>query len=887
MMKKQHVVTAVLSGFLCNMTFAQTERPTVFAPQSERPLITEVSVHTPPTQGLTGRHIALWQSHGRYYERTLDRWEWQRARLLQTVEDLYTQSYVLPYLVPMLEDAGANVLLPRERDWNKHEVVVDNDGNTLAPYAHYAERNGRASWKRGDGAGFAHNRTVYTDFQNPFREGTYRIISSLKKGKESTAEWIPNVPETGEYAVYISYKTVPGSTNAAVYTVRHKGGNSVFKVNQQMGGGTWIYLGKFVFDKNAGNSQGVSLTNATGKADEWVTADGVKFGGGMGNIGRPFVSDYPRFTEAARYWLQWAGVPDSVYSESRGQNDYTDDYKCRGLWVNWLAGGSESYPQGEGLNIPIDLSFAFHSDAGTTKNDKTIGTLGIYYTQSYDSVFANGASRQLCKELTETIHNSILRDIRTQFEPNWNSRGNRDASYFEARTPRVPAMLLELLSHQNFADMRYGLDPRFRFAVSRAIYKGMLQFLSAQHKQNYVVTPLPVDHLSAVLKGNDEVELTWNAVTDPLESTANPEKYIVYMCLGDGAFDNGKVVKKPKYTVHIPADVVCSFKVVAVNKGGKSFPSETVAVGRSSVQNAKKVLIVNGFDRISAPADFVAPPPTDTLYAGFLDEVDHGVPYIQDISYIGRMKEFNRTLPWLDDDAGGYGDSYGDKETEVIAGNTFDYPACHGEAVLKAGYSFESCANECLNEAKDGYFFIDYILGKQCQTKTGRGGVVPLQFKTFTTEVQKVLADYAQKGTHLFVSGAYVATDLWNNPLAPAQKSDIYFATNVLKYKWRNSRAALTGNVTMVRSPLSLSIDRYKYAHTLNEKVYVVESPDAIEPACDSAYTVMRYPENNLSAAIAYKGAYKTFVMGFPFETLTVPLEREKLMKEITLFFER
>ena len=47
-MKKQYVVTAVFSGFLCNMAFAQTERPTVFAPQSERPLITEVSVHTPP-----------------------------------------------------------------------------------------------------------------------------------------------------------------------------------------------------------------------------------------------------------------------------------------------------------------------------------------------------------------------------------------------------------------------------------------------------------------------------------------------------------------------------------------------------------------------------------------------------------------------------------------------------------------------------------------------------------------------------------------------------------------------------------------------------------------------------------------------------------------------
>ena len=37
---------------------------------------------------LSGRHIAIWPSHGWYYEYQLDRWEWQRARLFQTVEDL-------------------------------------------------------------------------------------------------------------------------------------------------------------------------------------------------------------------------------------------------------------------------------------------------------------------------------------------------------------------------------------------------------------------------------------------------------------------------------------------------------------------------------------------------------------------------------------------------------------------------------------------------------------------------------------------------------------------------------------------------------------------------------------------------------------------------------
>ena len=78
-------------------------------------------------EGLDGRHIALWQSHGLYYEQSEGRWEWQRPCLFQTVEDLFTQGYVLPFLVPMLENAGAYVILPRERDVQTHEIIIDND----------------------------------------------------------------------------------------------------------------------------------------------------------------------------------------------------------------------------------------------------------------------------------------------------------------------------------------------------------------------------------------------------------------------------------------------------------------------------------------------------------------------------------------------------------------------------------------------------------------------------------------------------------------------------------------------------------------------------------------------------------------------------------------
>lgn len=878
-----------LSSLSCLLFGLQTfadNPPTTFAPTCQTPLVQELTSPNRPKYGLSNRHIAMWQSHGRYYEAKLDRWEWQRCRLLQTVEDLYTQSYVLPFLVPMLEQAGANVLIPRERDWSCFEAIVDNDGNSFQPKAKYNEYNGKESWKNGTGKGFAYLRKTYTNFENPFTEGTYRMVTSIKNGQESKAEWIPQIDQTGEYAVYVAYHTVPGSTNSARYTVYHRGGISEFKVNQQMGGGTWIYLGKFVFDKNLGKSQRIVLSNKTDKAGEVVTADAIKIGGGMGNIGRPETSTYPRFTEAARYWMQWAGVPDSIYSPTAGKDDYKDDYQARGEWVNWLAGGSESYPEGKGLNIPIEMSLAFHTDAGVTKNDSTIGTLGIYFTHSYDSVFSNGASRQLCKEYTETIHNSILRDIRAQFEPAWRSRGNKDASYFEARTPRVPAMLLELLSHQNFADMRYGHDPRFRFAVSRAIYKAMLRFSCKQHQQKYVVTPLPVSHMAAQLTDKGQVVLTWKAVEDTLEPTAKPNRYIVYTRYGNGEFDHGKVVKQCKYVADVPAGIVCSYKVVAMNEGGVSFPSQIVAVGRSAKPHHKKALIVNGFDRISAPADFEAPAPLDTLYAGFLDSEDHGVPYMVDISYVGSQKEFNRSLPWLDDDSGGFGDSHGNEETTVIAGNTFDYIALHGDAILKAGYSFESCSREHFNTLASDISFVDLILGKQRQTKLGSGKIYPLCFKTFTPEVQQLLTAYAQQGTSIFVSGAYVASDLWDNKLAKPQEADLAFAKNILKYQWRNSKAAITGRLSTVRSPLNLTRTEYTYAHTLNPNTYIVEAPDAIEPACDSAYTVMRYPENNLSVAVAYRGTYKTFVMGIPFESIMDSIKREKLMAEIIRFFE-
>lgn len=92
------------------------------------------------SRGLDNRHIALWQSHGQYFKNDKGEWGWQRPRLFCTTEDLFTQSFILPYVIPMLENAGANVFTPRERDTQKNEVIVDNDTKDGSVYLEVKSR---------------------------------------------------------------------------------------------------------------------------------------------------------------------------------------------------------------------------------------------------------------------------------------------------------------------------------------------------------------------------------------------------------------------------------------------------------------------------------------------------------------------------------------------------------------------------------------------------------------------------------------------------------------------------------------------------------------------------------------------------------------------------
>ncbi len=851
---------------------------------SERiPIVQNVSKNIKPVKGLLNKNIILWNSHGWYYNNNEKRWMWQRARLFQTVEDIGPTSFTIPYLVPMLENAGANVFVPRERDIQTNEVIVDNDSGIKDSYSEtdYSDTN---KWQTSDQKGFALLTPTIKEGENPFRNGTSRYTTSLLNPLAS-ARWTPDIPKTGYYAVYVSYSASPQNVTDAHYKVLHSGGETDFLVNQTIGGRTWIYLGTFKFESGRKKNQGVILTNQSKDIGKIVSADAVRFGGGMGIVEREgSTSGRPKFTEGARYWLQFAGMPDTlIYNLNNGTDDYKDDYQSRAEYGNYLIGapfGPNKDRNAKGLGLPMDLSLAFHTDAGITRNDTAIGTLMIYTITGMDTqkVFPNGVSRLANRDLGDIVQSQVVDDIRKLYDSTWTRRQLMNANYSESARPNIPSMLLELLSHQNFYEMKFELDPRFRFDVSRAIYKGILKFLSFQLGYDYVVQPLPPTNFSAILKKDGQVEIKWDTQTDPLEPTAVADKYILYTRIDDGGFDNGRVFQTNKVVLNdLKPGIIYSYKVTAVNNGGESFPSEILSVCWTK-DSSEPLLIVNGFNRICAPESFDSP-----RFSGFENFLDEGVPDKYEIGFTGTQFNFDPDSKWETDDNPGHGASHSDYEGKIIAGNTFDFIIVHGKAIKESGFSFSSASTQSVingNVDLNDYKFVDFIFGEQKKTPSPKY-LDQIEFEVYPKPLREKINSYLKNGGKLFLSGSYIGSDLYSD----SDSSGIRFANDILKYKLKTGHAVKTGGIYSVDNKFLSLKNNFNFNTDYNDSIYKVEAPDEIGPV-DGSNVLLRYSENQFSAAIGYKENYGVVSFGFPFETILGENNRIAVMKSILNYLE-
>ncbi len=690
--------------------------------------------------GLGGRHIALWGGHGKYYQEEEDSaWLWQRAPLFTTIEDLNTQEFASRYLAPMLERAGAVVVMARERDPQPAEIILDNDD----PTQEGREIDTVGKWEKTN-FGFAVSDTL--DHQNPFRQGTVSKADISAQFKPHLTYRIA-LDRPGNYGVYVSWKALPTNLTNARYTVFHAGGQAEFEVNQRIGGSTWVWLGRFDLD----SASKIVLSAPEKATTGTLTADAVKIGGGLGNIRRGgTTSGVARYAEAARYWMQYSGVPDSIYAqetlslenEEGKQLDYIDNFKGNGDWCNYIR-----YQK----NIPLDAAIGLHTDAGIC--DSIIGTLSIHYTNRTKAQYRNGKSKLAARDLADLVQTQIVSDLRTRHEPHWTRRAIYDKSYAEISRPDIPATLIEMFSHQNAADMALAMDPTFRFDMARAIYKGLLRFLADRYGRRYVVQPLPPSSLYTEWADGDSVRIGWSPTVDPLETTAVPNRYRVYRRIGsDGAFDEGFETRTARVELPIPRDGrVYSFRITAINEGGESFPSEIVSVGLSPTEQGR-ALVVNGFTRLSPPG--LRRDNKSGKLLGFDLESDPGVPYRNDLSIVGPQVDFDPFSPFEENDRPGWGGSSETWYPHGAGGNSFDYPAVHGEALLAAGYSFTSCSRKAFARRQirpSDYRLVDLILGAQRS--------YPKRYRIFDKLLYNKLQQIAKDSIPLLISGSYLGCD--------------------------------------------------------------------------------------------------------------------------------
>lgn len=789
------------------------------------PWVKNVSRPNSIENGLDGRHLSIWASHGRVYNPAQGNWKWQRVNLFGTNEDLFSQTFVIPYIIPMLENAGAVVWTPRERDWQNIETVVDND-QTLPGYKE------QGKWMKSSEPGFGMPADVIQEGDAPFIKGTARWSKVRRKKASSIAKYSPYLPMPGKYAVYVSYQTLQNSIPDAHYTVVHKGVKTHFTVNQTMGGSTWVYLG--TFDFGCGDDNYVTVDNVSNMKGV-VTTDAVRFGGGMGNVERGgSVSGLPRCLEGARYNAQWSGAPYNVYSSRQGTDDYADDINVRPMMTNWLAGGSMFAPEKEGRGVPLEMSLAVHSDAGYHMDRSIVGTLGICTTDFNDCRLSDGESRMISYDFVEQMLSQINKDITYKYG-RWNTRGIWDKNYAETRIPGIPAAILEMFSHENLSDMLYGHDPNFKFTLSRSVYKSVVRYLAAKHNRKAVIQPLAPHRFRALVDSYGRAVLSWEETVDSLETSAKSDSYILYTASDDGDFDNGTIVRARKTTVNLEADKVYRFKVTAANSGGQSLPSEELACVWHP--GGRQLLVVNGFHRLAGPAVKY----NDMgLATGFDMAEDPGVSY-------GRTACWTSQLPFL-------------------AGNDFNYTTEHVRAIATMKkYSVASCSSECIGMGDvmlSRYRLLDLILGNE------RNDGYSLKRYPSISPMMKSELRYFNGA--LLVSGSYVGSDN-QTPADSTFLAEVLYTDYVRKYKDQSDSA-------QVVTGMGVDFDVYR---ALNEDHYASTSSDVLQPL-GTAFPAMLYADGS-TAAIACKER-RSFVMGFPLECIRTEEQRGLCMRSVLKF---
>jgi hypothetical protein len=155
------------------------------------------------------------------------------------------------------------------------------------------------------------------------------------------------------------------------------------------------------------------------------------------------------------------------------------------------------------------------------------------------------------------------------------------------------------------------------------------------------------------------------------------------------------------------------------------------------------------------------------------------------------------------------------------------------------------------------------------------------RFEAFPVRFRERIADYCRAGGNLFVTGAYVASDLAQT--AAKDTTARVFAKETLRFGLGATHASRGGGVYSVQTTSMPAGEWRAFREEPTREMYGIESVDALSPA-NGGNVILRYAENEFGAGVAYKEQYGVIAFGFPFETIPEASMRDAVMKAVVSF---
>ncbi len=771
-----------------------------------------VAVGTQPKGGLSGKIVYTHGGHGYTAENKGDgHWSWQRGPGHQMIEDLgnYDQ---MAFLVDYLFRAGATIVPQRPVGHQTNEVILDNTDDDVKFVGEWEDGSGPIYFGK---AGSVPYRQAHTS-----------------KDETAYARYTPKIPEAGFYPVYAWTSSGGDRATDQLYRVHHPGGDTEVTVNHRRVGNGPVYLGTYYFDEGRGGY--VDISNRSESADSVVVADMIRFGNGMGDIDRGGgVSGFSREDEAGLYWVMWhvnhaQGIAESDYRVTDIDRQATISLSPRyAAFMNREADG----------RLKDRVFVSFHSNAGS---GKARGVLGLLNGNN-DPTTATPNQLLLAKSLAQKVNDDLVAQ-NGKFEHDWHDHGDKttldrdDIEFGEINNKYInnefDATIVEAAFHDNSEDAQLMRDPKVRDAVARATYQGLLTYFRTVDNNTTPAVRLPsaVTGLHVESNGAGLATISWVAPATNSYLGDAATGYRIYGSTNGYGFDGGTAIEGEKSTSanlkSLDPKQVYYFKVVAVNEGGESAPSEVVAVLPSG--GAKQVLVVNGFDWIDRTMDPKQP--------------------------VGKNgNTVDRVRPQQS--------------------NSRDYVIQVATAVEAAAPDthVESSSNEAvISGAVDlsKYHSVVWILGQESSKN-----------RTFDETEQKKVEAYIAGGGNLLVSGTEIGWDLDH------EDHGREFFQKTLKARF----AADDADAHEVNgAPDSIFADLPKAKFDDGTEFYDAAYPDVITPE-DGAKVAFIYANAAGAAGIQAAGSGgrgSVVVLGFPFETITPVADRAAVIKRVLDFFD-